>query len=336
MPHAILTGDPERIAELRPRLLAEGLTATMSPAGTPVATDLDVCDVVIWAPASGTGEHGAVAGVSGHEAPVLAVGAMFPGAPVWRHLSWDAARGDEFSEALHACLTRAVELRDPPESTPTMHRFREFLGHELRSPLTAIKTALEAVVDDPGDGTPGDPGLTRMLEIALRNTYRLERTVEWNHQMLELADAPPVCARRAVTVAELGGHLSEHFEVAVADTGAVLETDPLLAGAVVVQLVRALEYARPGAEDSVQLTAEGESCVITLGKGCGEATGPRVARMGLESPHRDCRGNEIRDLVDFLVPSSALAALGAELTVGDGPNPPLTLRLPLAVSVLID
>jgi len=88
-----------------------------------------------------------------------------------------------------------------PDAAPTSHAYREFVGHELRSPLTAIHTALAALAEDLGAGE-GMRDAVRMLEIALRNTRRLEDTVNWHLQVLEQndpalepADVPPATAQ---------------------------------------------------------------------------------------------------------------------------------------------
>ncbi len=88
-----------------------------------------------------------------------------------------------------------------PDASPTSRAYREFVCHELRSPLTAIHTALAALAEDLGAGE-GMLDAARMLEIALRNTRRLEDTVnchlqvlEQNDQALEPADVPPTTAQ---------------------------------------------------------------------------------------------------------------------------------------------
>jgi signal transduction histidine kinase len=68
------------------------------------------------------------------------------------------------------------------------------VGHELRSPLTVIRTALGSLTDDL-DRADLTPDTVRMLEIALRNARRLEVAV--NHHLeelenLELQAAAPV------------------------------------------------------------------------------------------------------------------------------------------------
>lgn len=71
-----------------------------------------------------------------------------------------------------------------PTEVPVDDAYLEQVGHELRSPLTAIRTALGTLADDLAD--PDDvEGATRMLEIALRNTRRLEEAVDRHLRELE-------------------------------------------------------------------------------------------------------------------------------------------------------
>ncbi|MCP4573044.1 MAG: hypothetical protein GY838_11875 [bacterium] len=72
-----------------------------------------------------------------------------------------------------------------PGTTPDQ-TYRETVGHELRSPLTVIRTALDTVTDDLAQ-TSISPEMVHMLEIALRNTRRLEEAVDRHLQELEQA-----------------------------------------------------------------------------------------------------------------------------------------------------
>ena len=60
--------------------------------------------------------------------------------------------GSRLRAALQSCQERSRILRGDPMSRHDQDQFRNFLGHELRSPLTAIKTALAVLAADKGRG----------------------------------------------------------------------------------------------------------------------------------------------------------------------------------------
>lgn len=219
-----------------------------------------------------------------------------------------------------------VSVSDAPL---TSHAYREFLGHELRSPLTALLTALEALAGDRGENG-GEAGPDRMLEIALRNARRLQDAVDWHQQVLELADVPPLIARRALTMDDLGRELAVDCDVVVEDAavGIVVETDPHLVGAVTGQLVQACVFAGCGVPVRVRLTAAADGCYL----GIETAPAPElpVSRWGLESRGEERRDDDLLRLASFLVPAAALRALGSRLESPADPGVPLRLRLDAA------
>lgn len=85
--------------------------------------------------------------------------------------------------------------RKPTNLGPASPTYRDTVGHELRSPLTVIRTALGSLTDDL-DSADLTPDTVRMLEIALRNAQRLEVAVNRHLEELEqfeLQAAAPVC-----------------------------------------------------------------------------------------------------------------------------------------------
>jgi hypothetical protein len=172
-------------ADTRQRLAAWGLTSACGGDAChrrpPTVAD---CDAVLWfgappaLPAAATDEPAA---------PLLLVGQDDPHGVAWRIIAPRRAAGDCLRRSLEACCARARALRDRPADDPLRMRWRDFLGHELRSPLTAIKTALEEI-----EAAPGDPG--PLPEIALRNVARLQLVLEWSQDLLALAEAPPGAA----------------------------------------------------------------------------------------------------------------------------------------------
>jgi signal transduction histidine kinase len=124
-------------------------------------------------------------------APALLVADGDPRAGGTQRLSAADVAGDALRRRLEACFAEARRLRGGAEPCPLSLRYRDFLGHELRSPLTALRTALEEIA-----ASPGDPG--PLPQIALRNVERLQQVLEWSQGLLALADLPDPEAREAL------------------------------------------------------------------------------------------------------------------------------------------
>ena len=181
MPHILLMGPGLPPDDLRQRLAAWGLTSARGRGadhqGRPTVAD---CDAVLWfgappAPAGGAGAEPA--------APIVLVGDGDPHGLAWRVITPARAAGDCLRRVLETGFARTRALREGGVADPLRDRYRDFLGHELRSPLTAIRTALEEIA-----ACPADPG--PLPEIALRNVERLHRVLEWSQDLLALAELP--------------------------------------------------------------------------------------------------------------------------------------------------
>jgi hypothetical protein len=88
----------------------------------------------------------------------------------WSRIADPGPGGEILASALRPCL-EACHGREL-----TKAGFRDFLNHELRTPLTAAGTALQtlALQVERAGGQSLD-----LIDIALRNIRRLERTVDW-------------------------------------------------------------------------------------------------------------------------------------------------------------
>ena len=136
-------------------------------------------------------------------APVLVLGEPDPAQAGGICLPDYGHEGFRLRGALDACLALAEPQGRPVPDGSVGVDMLDILGHELRTPLTAIKTALEVLAADlaadfgadlgadltaaPQDGwteRPQDDNRVRMVQIALRNVQRLDRTVDWGQAML--------------------------------------------------------------------------------------------------------------------------------------------------------
>ena len=197
MAHILLFGDEAQCAPIRAQLVQWGLTVGQLSSGVsaPDCIGVDECDVVLVVGETADGRPGPDAVSDGGRGAVPAAPRLF--------LSGEASAADRSREmwfsVQEACRV-ARERRNsfgPAIAAPgeDVHQ----VGHELRSPLTAIKTALEVMEDDLhtwNDESADIEGQLKMLEIALRNVRRLHRAVEWSQMMLAgpRAGAEPLTA----------------------------------------------------------------------------------------------------------------------------------------------
>ncbi|MBM4130983.1 hypothetical protein FJ250_08135 [bacterium] len=211
MAHLILIGDDGPCAFLRGEFVRCGHTVAVAAPGD--ATGVDACDVVVvvGAPGSTCGPDTAPAG--GRGAAAAAPRIFLADAVVQAGLT------PALRSRLEAAVGLAREMRLSARlaaTEPAVLGDVQQVGHELRSPLTAIKTALEVMDGDlrTWSADPADlEAQSRMLEIALRNVRRLHRAVEWSQMLLSAASedvsspkaaAPPAPAPEAALHA--GGH----------------------------------------------------------------------------------------------------------------------------------
>jgi hypothetical protein len=202
MAHIILYGDESRCAPIRAQLVRWGLTVGSPAAGDPApeGVGVDACDVVLVV-------GGTAAGLPGPDAVSDGGRGAVPAAPRL-YLRGEAVAADRsremWSSVQEACRV-ARERRNPfgpaiAASGEDVHQ----VGHELRSPLTAIKTALEVMQEDlrTWNDEPADiEDQLKMLQIALRNVRRLHRAVEWSQMLLAgpRAGAEPLTAESGAT-----------------------------------------------------------------------------------------------------------------------------------------
>jgi hypothetical protein len=185
MAHILLFGDEAQCAPIRAQLVQWGLTVA-SPAGGGSAPDcigVDECDVVLVVVDAAAGRPGPDAVSDGGRGAVPAAPRLY--------LSGEASTADR-SREMWASVQEACRLARERRNLfgPAIAAAGEDVhqvGHELRSPLTAIKTALEVMQDDlrTWNDEPADvEDQLKMLQIALRNVRRLHRAVEWSQMLL--------------------------------------------------------------------------------------------------------------------------------------------------------
>ncbi|MBK8165501.1 MAG: hypothetical protein IPK64_05965 [bacterium] len=197
MAHIIIIGDTCPGSSIGDELVRCGHTVAVSAPGDARAdAGVNACDVVVLAgDAVSLGDPVAVSDGARGAAPA---------AP--RVFLSDAAAAAGLTPVLRAriesawCEARALRLSaSQPGTDPAADSDVQQVGHELRSPLTVIKTALEVMAGDlrTWHAEPADvEAQLRMLEIALRNVRRLHRAVEWSQMLLSGArgGVPPVSA----------------------------------------------------------------------------------------------------------------------------------------------
>jgi signal transduction histidine kinase len=184
------TGQPP--ADIQPRLAVWGLTAAVrTPVGLWSLPTINDCDAALWFGPSR--DLPAADGSDVPAAPLLLLGEDDHDGRAWQVVPPHEAGSARLRRALESCFARTRSLRDGGVADPLRERYRDFLGHELRSPLTAIRTALEEIAAEPQDPLP-------LVRIALRNVRRLHRTLEWSQDVLALADMPHAVAIDALMI----------------------------------------------------------------------------------------------------------------------------------------
>lgn len=200
MAHILLIGDEALCAAFRKQLVRRGHTVAgpAAVAPTPLCVGVDECDVVVMA--------GDAAGRPGPEVVSDGGRGAVPAAPrlFLADHELDAPDNQALWLRIEECCRQARALRgaDVDHDAPADNGAAEDVhqvGHELRSPLTVIKTALELMEGDlrSWNAAPADvDSQLRMLEIALRNVRRLHRAVEWSQMLLTgpRAEAEPLTA----------------------------------------------------------------------------------------------------------------------------------------------
>lgn len=315
MAHVLFDGDIRRHPALRSLFWQWGVTVGCLPASVRAQGQATVedCDAVVHL-SSGIDPTGFVPGAmpDGAEkegvaaaaaAPLLVIGAGPVAATSWITIPDPGPGGSRLKVALQSCQERARMLRGEPDSRHDLDQFRNFLGHELRSPLTAIKTALTVLEAEGGD----EPGSARMIDIALRNLIRLVETVEWSQELMSLAEAPPVAELGPVNLASLAKAIPDHLDVHLDEKHESCEvlTDPRLLGILAGQMERVLAFACRGSRPVFLLALDTDSGGCRL-----SATVPPAGGIEAGPAPGDWSRAEFDHLVRMLISPQLLQVLG--------------------------
>jgi len=364
--HVLLGGDERQMTAVRFRLVQWGVTVGQLAFADKSPTVQD-CDAVILLgkadeyrdACQGTLPDGP-GGAAGPAAPLifinsacLSVGTLPADWLVLAQLDDD---GGNLRAALLSSFALARTRRGLPaaeksasgqEEQEEHDTYLHFLGHELRSPLTAIKTSLEVLEGELGGldngQTDADSGL-KMLSIALRNVRRLHRTVEWSQDLLAAAKTAGTYTPCQVAMQEMATRLQPLGEVRLDEAvrEVDLQTDPELLTSVVTQMARAVGMAAPDSPLTIRVglaPGEASQCHLIVGAADGEQVTSLSARerFGLVGPTMaDGPANELERLARFMVAPGLVEVLGASLMASPAETrcPALVLSLDLIPQAL--
>ncbi len=188
MAHILLGRKLEEDGALRDKLRSWGVTSSsysLSSGGNSWP-DVWTCDGVLVSPEGFRALQAADSGSEvGLAAPVLIWDGQTvsaPDAPVPIPLPAIVANRDLYA-ALQICLAHAGYLRDTQGTLPILEENpQQVMGHELLTPLAAIKAALEVLEQDTMF-TEGDQE-QQILALAIRNVERLEAAVDWSWKLM--------------------------------------------------------------------------------------------------------------------------------------------------------
>ena len=358
MSHVLLGGDEQQVTELRFLLLKWGVTVGQLPFADDVPTVLD-CDAVVLrgkfdeyrdaclgAVPDGSG------GAAGPAAPLIFINsdgvplAELP--PQWLVLGDQDQHGAELRLALRSSLNQARDLRGEAAGLGVDSQHQEsdsylhFLGHELRSPLTAIKTSLEVLEGELGGLDRNDSphrAELKMVDIALRNVRRLHQTVEWSQDLLAAGTCAESLEVQDITVQDLADQLQDVGAASVAtDAGGLeVQTDACLVKSLVTQMTRAVSMACPNSPVAIQLGIDPEAdhlLQLVVAATDGEhGVVPAAAHATRLVKPADCGepSDELERLARFMVAPRLVEALDGSLgtltVAGDRPALVLSLNL---------
>jgi len=173
MKQILIGGDETQGARLATLLETWGLrSAPLAPDEHPAAVPADLACAVLYATGPGAPLPPRPPRAVSAAAPLVVVGPT-PASDLvesaWARLPDPGPGGAALAAALRPCLESSACLRPG-------FGFRDFLNHELRTPLTAAGTALQTLALQLERA--GGPSLD-LVDIALRNIRRLERTIDW-------------------------------------------------------------------------------------------------------------------------------------------------------------
>lgn len=328
MAHVLFDGDIRKHPALRSLFWQWGVTVGCLPDGGGVSFQPTVedCDCVVYLLEqvhqdghvdSAMPDGAEPEGVAAEAAPLLVIGTGPVTGRPWVTIPDPGPGGSRLRAALQSCQERARSLRGDPHGRQDQDQFRDFLNHELRSPLTAIKTALTALAAEDGK----EAASARMLDIAQRNLDRLTGTVQWSQELLSLAETPPTAELGPVSLSVLSKAIPDHLDVHLddSDDSRQVFTDGKLVGLLAGQMERVLAYACPGNRQAFRLESDPGSCdcrltaVVVPDRGTAPVV--RVSRTGSAGPGPDHSGwhlVELEHLVRLLISSDLLHLLGVK------------------------
>ncbi|MCP4291860.1 MAG: hypothetical protein GY780_08510 [bacterium] len=267
------------------------------------------------------------------QAPIILLGVSGPlllDRDAWQGLNQNNPDSRTLRQAMQVALEKSYRRNNHSEENEDQGDFLTFLGHEMRTPLTAVKTALEVLEGDLGGmgiKTAEDDPQLKMVALALKNVRRLQHTIEWSQEMLASSGGQSKAELGLLSCEKLESFLQEKFELKEADFPAETQvmTDLTALDDLVVQCSRALDYtfADRGVESRVHFEGEPE-------KGTGwlhvdllpvslpsNVTVPRISRFGLESLNNQAQGSgcELQKLTGFVVSGGLKEYLGVELEI---------------------
>jgi His Kinase A (phospho-acceptor) domain len=279
-------------------------------------------------------------------APVILLGvsgSLFLDREAWQALPEANPGVNALRQALQVCLKQVGLMRHMSQTNVEREDFLSFLGHEMRSPLTSAKTALEVLQGDLGGlGEPAeerDPRL-KMLEIALRSVRRMHDTVEWSQDLMGLASVSESVVLRNVEAPECVEILKRGLplEGDLPGLPSQLHTDPEALAQLMDQIARAMTFSSPESRPTLTFqpadSRPNHLClVLTPSLGARVKRQPKISRLGLASP--DSSGSsvesELERLMGFMVSQVLVSNLGVDLEIrqGESQNEEVLVRVPL-------
>ncbi len=231
----------------------------------------------------------------------------------------------ELAAALESCCRLSAYLQHEAVDLADLNDYLQFLNHELRTPLTAAETALRSLSSP--TAPPDDAAQRELIDIAMRNLRRLNRTAAWCEDYLAgRTPADPVRSpenRVHTLVAGAAGDFPDVITLEFGDAAAprMMCGDGALFCRLLRQVLRALHYLAPGVplalrvevrnghddlDAELQLTFTFHTSTAT------EARVGNVARTQLVSPDRPA-DDELPRLLQFTVSPGLQDVFGARL-----------------------
>ncbi len=261
-------------------------------------------------------------------APVILLGVSGPvllSRNAWQGLPQDEPDDGLLRAAIQHALEQSAILHQEADAEGDKEEFLAYLSHELRSPLTAAKTSLEVLSAELAELDTGDDRSRErrhLLAILERNLGRLQRSVEWNQEMLVSSLGADKLHMGDMEVPELAAMLAQRFTMQMdpAARNGTIHTDPVALVQLLRQLGRALAADRPRAVQVLLMTPAGGprgGLRLTLAAGPENTAVPDTRRVELVSARHagGSRRRELAVLVQHVSSASLAARLGVELAV---------------------